>query len=106
MLGKRFPCMDIAEAGDAAEALDLFARIRPQLVFMDITLPDISGLPLTRRIRTDDRLAVVVVLTAHDSAEYGEAAFQAGADYFVTKGTASGADILALVDTAFPVACH
>lgn len=106
MLGDRFPCMDIAEAANGAEALDMFARIRPQLVFMDITLPDVSGLVLTRQIRAGDRLAVVVVLTLHDSAEYGEAAFQAGADYFVIKGTVSGAGILALVDTAFPVACH
>lgn len=72
---------------------------------MDITLPDTSRLLLTRRIRTDDRLTVVVVLTAQESSEHGEAAVQAGADYFLRKGTASGADILALVNAAFPVAC-
>jgi DNA-binding NarL/FixJ family response regulator len=106
LLGERFPCMDIAEAGSGEEALDQFARLRPQLVFMDINLPDVSGLVLTRQFRAGDLLVVLVVLTVHDSVEYVQAALQAGADYFVPKGTTSGEDILTLVDSAFPVACH
>jgi DNA-binding NarL/FixJ family response regulator len=106
LLSERFPCMDIAEAGTGEMALEQFRRLRPQLVFMDITLPDASGLTLTQRIRAGDVPAVVIVLTVHGSPEYAEAARQAGADYFLSKGVASWSDIVALVDEAFPVACH
>lgn len=105
LLGERFPCMVIEEAGDGAEALAKLAVHPPQIIFMDIKLPDANGLDLTRMIRLDDRVSVIVVLTGYDIPEYWEAAFQAGADYFVSKSASVGKDIVALVDTTFPAVC-
>jgi len=106
MLDEHFQNMDIVEADSGEDALAKFANYHPQLVFMDVTLPDANGLELTRQIKAISQPVVVVVLTAHESREYREAALQAGADYFFSKGEVCGADILALVDAAFPVACH
>jgi DNA-binding NarL/FixJ family response regulator len=105
LLSERFPCMVIDQAGDGAEALAKLARCPSQLIFMDITLPDANGLDLTRAIRTEDQVSVIVVLTGHDLPEYWDAAFQAGANFFVSKSAAVGADIVALVDKAFPAVC-
>lgn len=105
LLINRFPCMIVEEASTGVEAMAKFKLFTPQLVFMDIKLPDSNGLDLTRRIRRGDWAVVVVVMTAHDIPEYWEAAFQAGADFFVSKAASSGADIASLVDAAFPSAC-
>jgi len=105
LLTNRFPCMVVEEADNGVEAMAKLTLLAPQLVFMDIKLPDGNGLDLTRRIRSGNRAVVVVVMTAHDIPEYWEAAFQAGADFFVSKAASSGADIASLVDAAFPSAC-
>lgn len=105
LLSARFPCMAIAEASNGSEAMDKFTLLVPQLVFMDIKLPDSNGLDLTRQIRSANLTAVVVVLTAYDIPEYWEAAFQAGANYFVCKSTSNGTSIAALVDSIFPGVC-
>ena len=106
LLSEHFPCMVIEQAGDGAEALAKLAAQPPELIFMDIKLPDANGLELTRKIRTDDTLSVIVVLTGHDIPEYWEAAFQAGANFFISKSASVGKDIIALIDYAFPQACH
>lgn len=105
LLSERFPCMVIDEACDGAEALTKLAVRTPELIFMDIKLPDANGLELTRMIREDDTLSVIVVITSHDIPEYWEAAFQAGANYFVSKSASVGRDIIDLVDYAFPAVC-
>ncbi|MDD4881536.1 MAG: response regulator transcription factor, partial [Gallionellaceae bacterium] len=106
LLSERFPCMVIDEAVDGAEALAKLAAQPPELIFMDIKLPDANGLELTRMIRTEDTVSVIVVLTSHDIPEYWEAAFQAGANYFISKSASVARDIVDLVDYAFPTVCH
>jgi DNA-binding NarL/FixJ family response regulator len=100
-LGTRFPYMAIAEASNGHEALAEFTRLMPQLVFMDIRLPDSNGINLTRQIRSANLNVVVVVLTAYDIPEYSAASFQAGANYFLCKTTSNGAEIASLVDSVF-----
>jgi DNA-binding NarL/FixJ family response regulator len=105
LLCERFPCMSVGEAGNGAEAMDKLSHGLPQLIFMDIKLPDTSGLELTRAIKTRHDGVVIVVITAYDIPEYREAAMESGASYFVPKSTATGAEIAALVDSAFPAVC-
>lgn len=105
MLCERFPCMRVDEAGDGAEAMDKLGHALPQLIFMDINLPDINGLDLTRVIKTQHDGVVIAVITAYDIPEYRDAAMESGASYFVPKSSATGADIAALVDAAFPAVC-
>jgi putative two-component system response regulator len=74
-------------ATDGASALDLVQRERPQLVLLDIQMPDMSGIEVCRRIKADPatRDTVVIILTAMSREEDRQAALQAGADDYITK---------------------
>jgi DNA-binding NarL/FixJ family response regulator len=95
----RFPSMDIFEAADGEEASQKIETLLPDLVFMDIKLPGENGLELTKKIKTQYPEIIIIILTAYDIPEYREAAYQYRANYFLSKGSASKEDILALVDS-------
>ena len=98
-LHSRFPKMDITEAIDGMEALQKIDTLLPDLIFMDIKLPGESGLELTKKIKTQYPDIIIIILTAYDIPEYREAAYQYKANYFLSKGSASKEDILALVES-------
>ncbi|WP_283137101.1 response regulator [Rhizohabitans arisaemae] len=79
----------VGEAGTGRETIELAARLRPDLVLMDVRMPDLDGLEATRRIRADPSTAEVkiVVLTTFDVDEYVYAALRAGAAGFLLKNT-------------------
>jgi DNA-binding NarL/FixJ family response regulator len=79
----------VGEAGNGAEAVDLAIRERPDVVLMDIRMPEMDGLEATRRITTDERLAGtrVLILTTFDLDEYVYGALRAGASGFLLKDT-------------------
>ena len=99
MLCEQFPTMRVEEAQDGEDALDKLETISAHLVFMDIKLPGQSGLEVTRTIKARYPEVRVIILTSYDLPEYREAASQYGADYFLSKGSSSREEILALVDT-------
>ena len=98
-LNSRFPSMDIFEATDGEKVLQKIEALHPDLVFMDIKLPEESGLELTQKIKTRCPDIIIIILTAYDIPEYREAAYQYKANYFLSKGSASKEDILTLVDS-------
>ena len=98
MLSERFPAMGVEEAKDGEEALEKIEVTKPHLVFMDIKLPDANGLEITRRIKARYAEITIIILTSYDLPEYREAAKQYGADYFLSKESASREDILKLVE--------
>jgi DNA-binding NarL/FixJ family response regulator len=98
-LNSRFPSMDILEATNGKEALQKVESLFPDLIFMDIKLPDESGLELTKKIKTKYPNIILIILTAYDIPEYREAAYQYKADYFLPKGSTSKESILTLVDS-------
>lgn len=75
----------IGEAADGEEGVRLASLLRPDLVIMDISLPGISGLEATRRIKQELPSVEVAVLTTHDDELYRRAARDAGALAYVTK---------------------
>jgi DNA-binding NarL/FixJ family response regulator len=75
----------VAEAANGLEAVAEAARARPQVVLMDIRMPEMDGLEATRRILTADADCRVLVLTTFDLDEYVYRALQAGASGFVLK---------------------
>ncbi len=99
-LQSRFPAMEILEAADGAEAMQKIVSHPPDLVFMDIKLPGESGLELTTKIKAKYPDVIIIVLTSYDSPEYREAATQAKANYFLSKGSSSKENILSLVESA------
>jgi DNA-binding NarL/FixJ family response regulator len=91
----------VGEAEDGVEAIDVVRRLRPDVVVMDIRMPDLDGLAATREIVADPELAGVhvVVLTTFDHDEYVFEAIRAGATGFLLKDT-EPADLLRAVRLA------
>ncbi len=89
MLLESQPEMDIvAEASTAAEALNVVASQPIDVVVMDITLPDLSGIEATRLIKQRHPDIAVVALTIHDDEQYFFEMLQAGASAYVPKRAA------------------
>lgn len=99
ILVRHFPFMLIAEAGNGDHALALDAELHPQLVFMDIKLPDCSGLDLTRQFKSSNPGVLIYLVTQDDIPEYRAAAQECGADHLIVMGESSEAAIVAMVET-------
>jgi DNA-binding NarL/FixJ family response regulator len=86
----------VAEAATGAEAVRLARAHRPDVVLMDIRMPDLDGIEATRRICADPDTAGVrvLILTTFDLDEYVFAALRAGASGFLVKDT-TAPDLLA-----------
>ena len=91
--------MDIFEAGNGEEALQKIKTKPPDLIFMDIKLPGESGLEITQKIKADYPNITIIILTSYDLPEYREAADQYQANYFLSKGSTTKENILALVNS-------
>jgi CheY-like chemotaxis protein len=101
VLHSYFPLITVDEAGDGREALGKVEYWRPNLIFMDIQLPEESGLEVTKKIKRVYNDIVIVILSTNDLPEYRMQAFLSGADYFLSKGDDSCMeDILARVEGA------
>ena len=73
------------QASTAAEALSLTAEKKPQIIVLDLTLPDRSGIELIRDLKAISTEIRILVLTMHDEEVYGERALRAGADGYLMK---------------------
>ena len=75
----------VAEAGDGAEAVELQARLRPDLVLLDLTMPTMDGNEALAAILANDPQAQVVMITALGQKEQVLAAIKLGARDFILK---------------------
>jgi len=75
----------VAEAGDGSEALEKLEASLPDVVLLDVKMPDLGGLETLRRIRERWPELPVLILTMYDDPEYVEQALQAGASGYVLK---------------------
>ena len=78
---------DVQTAVDAEGALAVLASFRPRLILMDLQLPGMDGLELTRRLKASDatRDAIVVAVTAYAMKGDEQRALAAGCDGYITK---------------------
>jgi len=88
----------VGEAGDGADAVDVVARTSPDVVLMDVRMPEVDGVEATRRIaaRFGPAGPRILMLTTFDLDEHVYAALKAGASGFVLKD-ALAADLLSAV---------
>jgi len=78
----------VGEASDGREAIDQVRALRPEIVLMDIRMPELDGLEATRRIlASGDEAPKILMLTTFDLDEYVYEALRAGASGFLLKDT-------------------
>ena len=75
----------VGEAGDAASAMESVHDLQPDVVLLDIRLPDESGLALLKQIRSQQIPTRVLILTSFDDEEYVMGALREGASGFIIK---------------------
>jgi two-component system, OmpR family, response regulator len=81
----RFAGFDVRTAGDGASALTLAESEKPDLLVLDVMLPDMDGFAVTRTLREQGRHVPVVFLTARDSTDDKITGLTVGGDDYVTK---------------------
>ncbi len=81
----------VGEAADGATALALADELAPELVLLDIRLPDIDGFEVASRLLARDPELAIVLVSSRDAAEYGALVDASGARGFVPKADLSGA---------------
>ncbi len=75
----------VGEAADGGTAIALAHQLHPDVITMDIGLPDMTGLEVTRRLKAEMPQVRVVMVTMHKDRLYQEEAFKSGAVSYITK---------------------
>jgi DNA-binding NarL/FixJ family response regulator len=88
----------VGEAATGAEAVAAMDRLRPEIVILDVQLPDMSGFDVCAECLTGgSRIPAIVLVSSRDAEEYGPLIARSGACGFVGKADLSGAALLALL---------
>jgi len=75
----------VGEAADGVEAVEMAERLNPDLIIMDVTMPNMNGIEATRKIKDKNPNIAILVLTVHDDTEHIMGMLDAGAAGYVTK---------------------
>jgi DNA-binding NarL/FixJ family response regulator len=81
----------IGEAATGEEGVDVALELRPDLVLLDVNLPDIDGFEVATRITADPSAPAVILTSSRDSSDFGPLVEKSGALGFVAKSELSGA---------------
>ena len=85
IVAKALSGFEVSEAKDVSTAIESARRLHPDVVTLDLGLPDGSGLEVLRAIREDGAPARVIVVTGNSDDRYRRASLAAGADEFLDK---------------------
>ncbi|WP_264564812.1 response regulator transcription factor [Flavobacterium sp. N3904] len=77
----------VGEATDGLEALTLINNLQPDLLILDIRMPNLTGIEVVEQLRSKNNLVKIVMLSMHESEEYVLKSIQAGADGYLLKGS-------------------
>jgi DNA-binding NarL/FixJ family response regulator len=88
----------VGEAATGAEAVDAYAELHPDLVVLDVQLPDLDGFEVARRLCAQNGGAAVVLTSSRDRCDYGSLVAESPALGFVPKGELSGAALASILD--------
>ena len=77
----------VGEATDGLEALTLIDSLEPDLLILDIRMPNLTGIEVVEKLRSKNNLVKIVMLSMHESEEYVLKSIQAGADGYLLKGS-------------------
>jgi DNA-binding NarL/FixJ family response regulator len=87
----------VGEAADGMEALEAVAKLKPDLVLLDVQLPDIDGFEVARRLAATEKPPEIVLTSSRDGADYGACIEESRARGFVPKADLSGAALTLLL---------
>lgn len=87
----------IGEASDGESAVEAASRLRPDVVLLDVQLPDTDGFAVAQRIRGADLAQCVVLTSSRDAADFGPLIRECGACGFVAKSELCGDAISSLL---------
>jgi DNA-binding NarL/FixJ family response regulator len=87
----------IGEAQDGASAIDAIHRLAPEVVLLDVQLPDMDGFTVARAVTANGGTSAIVLTSSRDGADFGSLISESGARGFVPKGELSGAAITDLL---------
>jgi DNA-binding NarL/FixJ family response regulator len=87
----------VGEAADGAEALAKARELHPEVVLLDVQLPDLDGFEIASRLRANGSTPAIVLVSSRDAADYGDVIDACGARGFIPKAELSGASIRALI---------
>jgi DNA-binding NarL/FixJ family response regulator len=87
----------VGEAADGASALTEAGRLQPEVVLLDIQLPDIDGFDVAARLTGYDDSPAVILVSSRDSSDFGPLVTRSGARGFVPKAELSGDRLQALL---------
>jgi len=87
----------VAEAADGASALEAAARHRPNVVLLDIQLPDMNGLTVAQRLTSGSDAPAVVLTSTHDVGDFGDGVVRSGARGFLPKAELSSEALRAVL---------
>ncbi len=87
----------VGEAVNGAATLMAVERVRPDLVLLDVQLPDMSGFDVARALCDREDGPVVVMISSRDASDFGHRLERSGARGFISKSRLSGAALAALV---------
>jgi DNA-binding NarL/FixJ family response regulator len=93
----------VGQARTGRGAVSKVAQLKPDLVLMDISMPDMNGLEATRHIKAQPHPPRVIILTLHDIPAYVDEARAMGADHLVTKAE-MGVKLLPVIQALFAAA--
>jgi two-component system nitrate/nitrite response regulator NarL len=77
----------VGEATDGLEALKIVASEQPDLLILDIRMPNLTGIEVVEKLRSQNNLVKIVMLSMHESEEYVLKSIRAGADGYLLKGS-------------------
>ena len=101
MLARDLLCTEgfdvVAEASDGASGIEAARRVRPDVVLLDVQLPDMDGFAVARELALDEQPPPIVLTSSRSRSDYGPQVGSSGALGFIPKDELSGAGLLALL---------
>jgi DNA-binding NarL/FixJ family response regulator len=88
----------VGEAADGGSAIEQTTSLAPDLILLDVQLPDIDGFEVASRVTDRDGAPAVILISSRDGSDFGPLVEASGARGFVAKADLSGESLRALLD--------